>query len=273
MSTYKNTFKGRRILDEVRYVMRLHHYSIHTERTYCDWIKRYIQYNNMTGRHDLIDGSEHCSLQSSSFEVICFRKWSPPVLRNPSMNKGPGESEDRIREQFREDLKETLSAKGQRRWGLLEEFALEHGYTREGGYCYRYEKNYVMKITWNIIYIENVTTQAYEEIRGLLEGKGKIQTSPSVIANALTIGGSTLGGAFLGFLLIRAGLHPLVLIPSIMIPPGLCIYEMLKQSAKESGKLAKIEASLRMYQDHIYYDDDAVRRFHYRAYKNALVDR
>jgi hypothetical protein len=31
-----------RLLDEVRNVMRLHHYSIHTERATCDWIKRYI---------------------------------------------------------------------------------------------------------------------------------------------------------------------------------------------------------------------------------------
>lgn len=189
------------------------------------------------------------------------------------MNKGRGGLEDRIHEQFRGNLEETLSAKGQRRWALLEEFALEYGYTREEGHCYRYERNYLMKIAWNIIYLENVTTQACEEIRRLHERKGKIQTSPSLIANALTVGGSTLGGAFLGFLLIRAGLHPLVLIPSIIIPPGVCIYEMLKQSAKESDKLAKIEASLRKYQEHIYYDDDAIRRFHYRIYKNALVDR
>jgi len=41
------------------------------------------------------------------------------------------------------------------------------------------------------------------------------------------MGSSTLGGAFLGYLLILAGLHPLVMIPSIIIPPGLCIYDML----------------------------------------------
>ncbi|MCD6570510.1 MAG: phage integrase N-terminal SAM-like domain-containing protein [Deltaproteobacteria bacterium] len=29
---------------------------IHTERTYCDWIKRYIRHHRMTGRQDLIDG-------------------------------------------------------------------------------------------------------------------------------------------------------------------------------------------------------------------------
>ena len=32
-----------RIMDQVREVMRLHHYSIHTEKTYCDWIGRYIR--------------------------------------------------------------------------------------------------------------------------------------------------------------------------------------------------------------------------------------
>jgi hypothetical protein len=189
------------------------------------------------------------------------------------MKKGPGGSEDRIREQFRGNLKETLLAGGQRRWALLEEFALEHGYTREGGYSYRHENNYLMKIAKHIVYAENVETQSYEEIRELLEGKGKIQTSPSLIANALTIGGSTLGGAFMGYLLIRTGLHPLVMIPSIVIPPSVCLYDMLKESAKESSKLAGIETSLKKYQENIYYDDDAIKRFHYRTYKEALLDR
>jgi hypothetical protein len=56
MSTHKDSAKDRKILDQVRDVMRLHHYSFHTERTYCDWITRYIQYHNMTSRQDLIDG-------------------------------------------------------------------------------------------------------------------------------------------------------------------------------------------------------------------------
>jgi hypothetical protein len=56
MSTYKDTGKDRKILDQVRDVMRLHHYSLHTERTYCDWITRYIRCHNMTSRQDLIDG-------------------------------------------------------------------------------------------------------------------------------------------------------------------------------------------------------------------------
>ncbi|MFH1489437.1 MAG: phage integrase N-terminal SAM-like domain-containing protein [Pseudomonadota bacterium] len=33
--------------------MRLHHYSIHTERTYCDWIKKFVQFHGIDSRDDL----------------------------------------------------------------------------------------------------------------------------------------------------------------------------------------------------------------------------
>jgi hypothetical protein len=52
MSTHNN----RKLLDEVRKVMRLDHYSIHTERTYCDWIKQYIHFHKMKSRDDLQNG-------------------------------------------------------------------------------------------------------------------------------------------------------------------------------------------------------------------------
>ena len=51
-----STTKKRRLLDEVRDVMRLHHYSIHTERTYCDWIKRFVLFHKMASREDLKNG-------------------------------------------------------------------------------------------------------------------------------------------------------------------------------------------------------------------------
>ena len=50
--------KSRKILDEVRDVMRLHHYSIHTERSYCDWIKKYVQFHGMNSRDDLKRGEK-----------------------------------------------------------------------------------------------------------------------------------------------------------------------------------------------------------------------
>ena len=37
--------KPKKLLDRVRDTMRLKHYSLRTERTYCAWIKRYIHYH------------------------------------------------------------------------------------------------------------------------------------------------------------------------------------------------------------------------------------
>lgn len=39
--------KDLKLLDEVRDVMRLFHYSIHTERTYCKWIKQFVHFHKM----------------------------------------------------------------------------------------------------------------------------------------------------------------------------------------------------------------------------------
>jgi len=47
---------SRKITEEIHEVMRLHHYSIHTERSYCDWIKRFIKFHEMKSRDDLKDG-------------------------------------------------------------------------------------------------------------------------------------------------------------------------------------------------------------------------
>jgi hypothetical protein len=45
--------KPPRLLDEARRVLRLNHYSIHTERSYLDWIVRYVRYYRMRCRADL----------------------------------------------------------------------------------------------------------------------------------------------------------------------------------------------------------------------------
>ncbi|HWT77504.1 MAG TPA: phage integrase N-terminal SAM-like domain-containing protein, partial [Candidatus Methylomirabilis sp.] len=42
-----------KLLDQVREVMRLKHYSLRTERSYCDWIRRYIGFHRMKHREDL----------------------------------------------------------------------------------------------------------------------------------------------------------------------------------------------------------------------------
>jgi stress response protein YsnF len=43
-----------KLLEQVRNVLRLHHYSIHTERSYLDWIKRYVQFHQMQRREEML---------------------------------------------------------------------------------------------------------------------------------------------------------------------------------------------------------------------------
>jgi len=39
--------KQKKLLDQVRDLMRLKHYSLRTERSYCDWIERFIRFHQM----------------------------------------------------------------------------------------------------------------------------------------------------------------------------------------------------------------------------------
>ena len=41
------------LLDEVRQVLRLHHYSIHTERSSVEWIVRFVRCHRLRSRQDL----------------------------------------------------------------------------------------------------------------------------------------------------------------------------------------------------------------------------
>ena len=42
-----------RLLDQVKEVLRLKHYSIRTEAAYCDWIRRYVKFHGMRSREEL----------------------------------------------------------------------------------------------------------------------------------------------------------------------------------------------------------------------------
>ena len=50
--------KSNKLLDDVRHVMRLKHYSIHTERIYCDWIKQFVKYHKLYERTELLNNPE-----------------------------------------------------------------------------------------------------------------------------------------------------------------------------------------------------------------------
>ena len=45
-----------KLLDQIREVMRVKHYSLRTERSYCDWIRRYIHFHKMRLREELMQG-------------------------------------------------------------------------------------------------------------------------------------------------------------------------------------------------------------------------
>ena len=45
VATEAESGKGKRLLDQMRDVMRLKHYSFRTEQTYCDWVERFIRFH------------------------------------------------------------------------------------------------------------------------------------------------------------------------------------------------------------------------------------
>lgn len=58
-----------KLLDQVREVMRLKHYSIRTERSYCDWIRRYVKFHGMKSRADLEEAEARIELFLSDLAV------------------------------------------------------------------------------------------------------------------------------------------------------------------------------------------------------------
>lgn len=56
-----------RLLDQVRDQIRLKHYSIRTERVYCEWIKRYVRFHNY--RHPIEMGASEVEVFLSDLAV------------------------------------------------------------------------------------------------------------------------------------------------------------------------------------------------------------
>lgn len=77
-----------KLLDQVREVMRLKHYSLRTERCYCDWIRRYIHFHKMLSREELflepktrieefltdlaVNGEVAAATQNQAFNALLF---------------------------------------------------------------------------------------------------------------------------------------------------------------------------------------------------------
>jgi integron integrase len=78
-----STEKQPRLLDEVRQVMRLHHYSIHTERTYCGWIRKFARFHGMTSRADLAGGEKKIE---AFLTHLAVDRHVAPSTQNQAMN-------------------------------------------------------------------------------------------------------------------------------------------------------------------------------------------
>ncbi len=51
------TGQPKRLLDQVKDVMRVRHYALRTEQAYSDWIRRYVKFHGMKSRADLAGGT------------------------------------------------------------------------------------------------------------------------------------------------------------------------------------------------------------------------
>ena len=75
--------KNKHLLEEVRDYMRLKHYSIHTERTYCDWIKRFVRFHQMSSRDDLKNGEQKIE---AFLTHLAVKENVAPSTQNQAMN-------------------------------------------------------------------------------------------------------------------------------------------------------------------------------------------
>ena len=52
-----------KLMDQIKEVLRYHHYAYRTEQTYCQWILRYIRF---------FDKTHPQNLNSKNIDVVCF---------------------------------------------------------------------------------------------------------------------------------------------------------------------------------------------------------
>ncbi len=52
-----STTSRKTVLNEMSRVIRLKKYSIRTERSYCEWVKRYAKYHKLKNKSDFADGA------------------------------------------------------------------------------------------------------------------------------------------------------------------------------------------------------------------------
>jgi len=72
-----------KLLDEVRKVLRLRRYSIHTERSYVNWITRFVRFHSMKSREDLFPAE---SKIEAFLTHLAVQETVAPATQNQAMN-------------------------------------------------------------------------------------------------------------------------------------------------------------------------------------------
>ncbi|MGD9200324.1 MAG: integron integrase [Chitinispirillia bacterium] len=72
-----------KILEQMKDVMRRRHYSIRTEYSYCDWVKRYALHFNMKSRNDLCNGEKKIE---AFLTYLSREKNVAPSTQNQALN-------------------------------------------------------------------------------------------------------------------------------------------------------------------------------------------
>jgi integron integrase len=82
-STSSQQGSSPRLLEEVRRVLRLHHYSIHAERSYVDWIVRFVRFHRMQSRAELYPAEPKIEAFLSHLATVLD---VAPATQNQAMN-------------------------------------------------------------------------------------------------------------------------------------------------------------------------------------------
>jgi len=103
----KTEIKGKKLLDQVRDAIRTKHYSLRTEKTYIDWIRRYILFHGKRHPREMgvpevqafithlaTDGRVAASTQNQAFSAVTFlyRHVLTTELQFPADTVRPGRS-------------------------------------------------------------------------------------------------------------------------------------------------------------------------------------
>lgn len=76
--------KSPALLDEIRRIMHLGHYSLHTERTYCDWIKQFVKFKmpGVTRRHHIDQSLINKAIRAEIREVGINKRVTAHTFRH-----------------------------------------------------------------------------------------------------------------------------------------------------------------------------------------------